>query len=85
MDTITMTVRKDGWVKGFVSGISFTALVCSEPSAYGINNGRVSKLFMSKNGMPVLSYDRQWEKEAEEKYHQSIFQRLLIGLESLPE
>lgn len=84
MNTINMTVRKDGWVKGVISGISFTALVFSEPSEFGINAGRVSKLFMVRDQKPVLTYDRRWEKEAEDKPTLATFQRLLNGLESLP-
>lgn len=32
-----------------------------EPSKYGINNGRISKLILKINGEIVCNYDRGWD------------------------
>lgn len=79
-----MTVRNDGWAIGTAYGFTFQALVFSEPSENGINNGRVSKLFMLKEGQPVLTYDRKWKKEAACKMTLAISMKLLSALEELP-
>lgn len=86
MNNISMTVRKDGWVKGVAYGFTFTALVFSEPSEYGINQGRVSKLFMCEGSSPepIVAYDRRWEKESSDKRTLAICMKLISGLESLP-
>ena len=83
-EMITLTVLKNGWVKGKISDFQFTALVFSEPSDHGINSGRVSKLFMTHDHKPVLNYDRRWEKEADEKKVFLSYLRVLSSLEQLP-
>ncbi|RYG28505.1 MAG: hypothetical protein EOO01_39650 [Chitinophagaceae bacterium] len=72
-------------MKGTVQGFSFIALVFSEQSEYGINQGRVSKLFMEKANQRVLVYDRKWDIEPTEQESITAFNKLLSGLEALPE
>lgn len=36
-----------------------------EPSDYGINGGRISKLRIEKNGVATCVYDRGWDIEPE--------------------
>lgn len=52
------------WVGGYVevlgSKIFYTAKVYDKPSKYGINEGRISKLFCGINNTEILSYDRGW-------------------------
>lgn len=79
----TMTVRKDGWVKGSTDGFSFEALVFSEASEWGINKGPVSKLFITKEKQVVLAYDRRWEKESQQPAVVKAFQKIMNSLESL--
>ncbi len=52
---------RDG--KFIINGIVYEwcAKVYDEPSEYGINNGRVSKLEIRKNNRAVLNYDRGWD------------------------
>jgi len=35
--------------------------VYDKPSRFGINHGRVSKLWAMRDGRPVISYDRGWD------------------------
>jgi hypothetical protein len=36
-------------------------------SDYGINRGRISKLFVTREDMVVLNYDRGWDTVAEDE------------------
>lgn len=57
--------KSDNWVGGELeySGATYKvqAKVFDEPSQYGINNGRISKLWVKEDGYPVaIDYDRGW-------------------------
>ena len=41
----------------------YYAKVYDEPSDYGINDGRISKLQIKIDGVEVVAYDRGWEVE----------------------
>ena len=44
----------------------YIAKVYDEPSEYGINEGRISKLQIKIDGVAVAEYDRGWDLEPEE-------------------
>ena len=44
----------------------YLAKVYDEPSVYGINEGRISKLQIKIDGVEVAAYDRGWDLEPEE-------------------
>lgn len=52
---------KHGWVIGKVENVTFEAVVYDEASEFGINDGKVSKLFVKQAGKMVAQYDRRWE------------------------
>jgi hypothetical protein len=59
------------WYVGRVDGRHFEALVFAEPSQYGIDGGRVSKLYLwtgpkKKGGEEAAVFERGWELEPEE-------------------
>lgn len=59
------TIDTSAWVKGTISkdGAEYqvSAKVFNEPSQYGINHGRISKLWVKEKGYPVaINYDRGW-------------------------
>ena len=56
--TIKITRIKGHWQFGTVGGVMFNAEVYDEPSDFGINSGKVSKLWI--DGM--ANYDRGWDK-----------------------
>lgn len=56
--TIKITKIDGNWQFGTIGGVMFNAQVYDEPSDYGINNGKVSKLWI--DGM--ANYDRGWDK-----------------------
>lgn len=50
------------WEKGKANGYTYSAKVYAEPSHFGINNGRVSKLSIrNADGEQVANYDRGWD------------------------
>jgi len=60
--------KKDNWVKGIVGDYKFEAKLFDEPSMYGINDGRVSKLSITdKQNNWVINYDRGWDIEVTKK------------------
>lgn len=71
----------NGWLEGFIGKYTFQAKVYDEPSTFGINDGRVSKLMVwdevvrqEKSNIftaSIINYDRGWDimpKTEEDKY-----------------
>ena len=56
--TIKITKSDGNWQFGTIGGVMFNAKVYDEPSDFGINNGKISKLWI--DGM--ANYDRCWDK-----------------------
>lgn len=52
------SLRKNGWVSGKYFDLEFEAKIYDEPSTYGINEGRISKLAIRKDGKEIYAYDR---------------------------
>jgi len=60
--TIKQIRVRDNWVEGDYKGYYFQAKLFVFPSDYGINSGRVSKLYvLDKQEHTVLNYDRGWD------------------------
>jgi len=82
---------KHGWITCYVAGRWVQAKVFSEGSTYGINNGRVSKLSISKNnkrdaGKPFhpqmdYNYDRGLEFD---NLPDGMLDKIVQELEALP-
>ena len=51
------------WTNGTINGFEFYAKRYEEGSVYGINEGRISKLEIRKNGKTLANYDRGWDLE----------------------
>ena len=51
--------KEDG---GYVS-VKYQVKVYSKGSKFGINGGRISKLWLSINDQQVANYDRGWDEE----------------------
>lgn len=41
--------------------VSYSMKVFEEPSEYGINKGRISKLTLKNNNKVIANYDRGWD------------------------
>ena len=76
---------KDGiWLVGAVDDYYFEAKVCDTASGFGIDNGRVIKLFASKGrGQEIFAFERGWDKYPESA-HEGLCQALVRFCESLP-
>ena len=78
-----------GWVEGnivvqnedyqWLSGYSFSAKVYDTPSRYGINNGRISKLYVRDVSTitEVIGYDRGWYCEPQHPQEKAVLGALL--------
>ena len=90
---IICSERSEGWVKGTVNGYHFQAKVYDEPSVYGINEGRISKLMVWDEAQrqqhrnifraALMNYDRGWDIEPQPEYAEMI-NKLVLYLEALP-
>ncbi len=84
---IEVTQKADGWMLGTIEGgYEWQAKVYEKPSEFGINGGRVSKLFIRPVGLgwqpALISYDRGWDKRPETQDAKVVFETLLNYLES---
>ena len=66
---VEVTQKADGWMLGTIEGgYEWQAKVYEKPSEFGINGGRVSKLFIRPVGLgwqpALISYDRGWDIDA---------------------
>jgi hypothetical protein len=74
------------WVDGVIYGYRFQAKVYDAGSKCGINNGRVSKLwiFNEENCRTIVNYDRGWDAEPTDDEQKEVLQALLEHLENMP-
>lgn len=49
------------WKEGIIDGYRYQVKVYDEGSEFGINGGRISKLWMQKDGKEAAYYDRGWD------------------------
>lgn len=54
---LTNFTENSNWVQGIVDEYKFSAKLYDEPSIFGINEGRISKLYIEGNA----NYDRGWD------------------------
>ena len=66
-------------------GYSFSAKLYDEPSKFGIEGGKISKLDIHKDGELVMRYDRGWDKEPKTPEHKEALQRIRNGLDDVPQ
>lgn len=84
--TITKDSRQaDNWVTGKVNGYYFEAKVYDEPSHYGINGGRVSKLWMRDVATRevVCAYDRGWSVRPQTPEAKEAMKEVLAKMKAL--
>ena len=52
------------WNFGKINGYDYEVKAYEEPSNFGINGGKISKLFIKKGNEVLVGYDREWDKHA---------------------
>jgi len=56
-------MKKEGLIIINGCGYRYLMKVYDEPSRYGIDGGRISKLTITRYGETVCNYDREWDRE----------------------
>ena len=49
------------WSKGEINGYKFQVKHYEKGSKWGIDGGRISKLWVEKDGVEAANYDRGWD------------------------
>lgn len=78
---------RDGiWITGTIDSHVFGAKVCDEKSGFGIDGGRVIKLFVNcmYTGREAIGYERGWDKLPSSQEYCDILDAILLFCEGLP-
>ena len=70
---------KEGALKVNGSWFHYWLKVFDEPSRFGINEGRISKLMLKRKGEVVCNYDRDWDIEPVDEDTEIALQILLYS------
>ena len=78
------TIGVPASVAGKPTAVHYWVKHYKNPSKYGINNGRISKVMLKIDGEIVCNYDRGWDIEPETEEHKLILDTLVEFFENLP-
>ena len=86
-DHVIKVRSRDGlWLTGSIDNNEFGIKVCDEKSGFGIDDGRVIKLYVNDStGCEIIAYECGWEEYPKTIPHQEILDALLMFADSLPE
>lgn len=89
LSVVVTEVTPDGWVYGNCSNFRFQGRVFDEPSDYGIDSGRISKLFItSAPNWKVYEmstiFDRGWDVKAASGVALQVQNAVIAFLEKMP-
>ena len=66
------------WSFGKINGYEYQVKAYDEGSEeFGFEGGRISKLFVMKDGQIVISYDREWDKKPTTKEAKQALEEIL--------
>jgi len=65
------------WKQGKLNGCEYWVKHFDEPSIHGIDQGRVSKLTVKRDGREVINYDRAWDKVPATAEDREVLARIL--------
>lgn len=65
------------WTNGTINGFDYTVKHFQEGSRFGINNGRISKLWIGKDGKTYANYDRGWDIRPTDPEAKKVYQELI--------
>ena len=68
---------KEGAIKVNSSWIHYWIKVFDEPSTFGIDGGRISKLMLKRKGEIVCNYDRGWDVKPVDEETQLAYEILV--------
>jgi hypothetical protein len=80
--------KESNWVSGKTSyndiEYKWSAKLYDEPSTFGINDGRVSKLEVINSTERIIHYDRGWDIKPKKADHKNILRSILKLCEDSP-
>ena len=65
------------WTQGIINGFEFEVKHFDEGSEFGINGGRISKLFIKKAGKIYASFERGWGVHPSDKESKAVYKELI--------
>ncbi len=65
------------WGIGELDGYEFYVKHFEIGSEYGINEGKISKLEIRKDGRTVANYDRGWDMEPQDAATRKVYEKIL--------
>lgn len=65
------------WTTGKLNGYDYQVKHYREGSVFGIEEGKISKLHIVKNGKTVVNYDRGWDIEPVDSEARAVYESLL--------
>lgn len=65
------------WTTDFINGFSVEIKHFAEGSEFGINEGRISKLWIGKNGQCYACYDRGWDKKPTDPEAIKVYEEII--------
>lgn len=65
------------WTKTTINGFQICVKHFDEGSVYGINEGRISKLDIRKNGKIYVLYERDWEIKPTDAQAKAVYEQVL--------
>ena len=75
---IIITAVRGSWVFGTVAGCEFEVKHFDAPSKYGIDGGRISKLWIRRSCKPAFAlYDRGWDTMPDTEEDRKILAAIL--------
>lgn len=64
------------WKNGKIDNCEYWVKSYDEPSIYGIDEGRISKLTVKRDGREIMNYDRGWDLEPQTDEDHVILEKL---------
>jgi len=65
------------WMQGKLDGCEYWVKSFDEPSVFGVNEGRISKLTVKRDGREIINYDRAWDVEPQTDEDREVLARIL--------
>ena len=65
------------WKNGKLGGCEYWVKHYDDSSIYGINEGRISKLSVRRDGREIINFDRGWDLEPESDEDRAILEQIM--------
>ena len=65
------------WKNGKIDGCEYWVKQYDSPSIYGVEEGRISKLTVRRDGREIISYERGWDLMPQTDEDRAILAKIL--------